>query len=329
MTPEVIIIHKVQRFSSGLPALAAFFLLLIFPAGAAEGARQGLELCSRVIIPALFPLAVVSGLLIRLGVLSRAGGFLAPLTKKLFGTETGGGAFLLGLTGGYPLGSLTVSELYASGRIDRREALHLISFCDNSGPAFIVSAVGVGVFGSVKTGFFLYAVHGLAAILTGIILSKKPTSNPGNLLIPPQPDLPFSSAFTQSVSAAALSAANICGFVVFFNVLTSLVESAGVLPALQEMLWVYLGLKPAFTKALAAGLLELGSALNAMSELTASAADLALTSFILGWGGLSVHAQSSGALNSAGLTATPRFFGKLLHGAISALLALLLAPVIL
>ena len=44
------------------------------------------------------------------------------------------------------------------------EAERLLAFCNNSGPAFILGVVGVGVFGSSRVGLLLYLAHAAASI---------------------------------------------------------------------------------------------------------------------------------------------------------------------
>ena len=44
----------------------------------------------------------------------------------------------------------------------------MLRFCVNAGPAFIISAVGAGMMGSVRMGAVLFAAHILASLLLGI-----------------------------------------------------------------------------------------------------------------------------------------------------------------
>ncbi|MFR0770562.1 MAG: hypothetical protein ACLSHO_14075 [Dysosmobacter sp.] len=71
--------------------------------------------------------------------------------------------------GGYPIGARTAAELYASGDLTRQEAERLLTFCNNSNPVFLISVLGVGVFGSVRAGLWLWLIHVCAALLTGLL----------------------------------------------------------------------------------------------------------------------------------------------------------------
>ena len=66
------------------------------------------------------------------------------------------------------------------------------------------------------------------------------------------------------------------------------------------------------------GALELSAGIGAMAGLPVSPSSLALSSFLLGWGGLCVHFQSLAVTAKAGLDLKGRRRGKLLHGVLSA-----------
>ena len=122
--------------------LAALGLLLARSAEAAQAVRDGLSLCAGSVIPALFPFLAVSGLLTALD--AGASPALGPLARLLGCSQAGARAFLLGLTGSYPVGARTVAQLYRRGGISRREAGRLLMFSNNCGPAFILGVAGLG-----------------------------------------------------------------------------------------------------------------------------------------------------------------------------------------
>ena len=150
-----------------------FAALLIFPKAAAEAVKAGLIMCAQMIIPSLFPFFIAANLLNELGASKLMSNALAPLGARLGISGHGVSAFIIGVTGGYPLGAAYIARLRAQGLVSRDDASRLIVFCNNSGPAFIIGAAGVGVFGSASAGFFLYAVHILAALIFGVIICPK------------------------------------------------------------------------------------------------------------------------------------------------------------
>ncbi|MBO7739128.1 MAG: sporulation protein, partial [Oscillospiraceae bacterium] len=127
--------------------------LVCFPAEAVEAASSGLKLCLDVIVPSLFPFFVISTLTVEMGLAEKMGRLIEPLMRKLFNVSGAcASAFVLGFVGGYPVGAKTAIALYERGECSRREAERLLSFCNNSGPAFILGVVGAGVFSDNRVG---------------------------------------------------------------------------------------------------------------------------------------------------------------------------------
>ena len=200
-------------------------VLLWFLADAARlrlEALKALTLCAGTVIPSLFPFMTVTALLVRLGfgqwLAPHTAGLMAPLFR-LPGCASS--ALLLGLVGGYPIGARTAAELYASGALTRAEAERLLTFCNNSNPVFLISVLGVGVFGSVRAGLWLWLLHIAAALLTGLLLRGHGTDRRS---VPPAisfqaPSL--SGAFVSAVRDSASGMLSVCAFVTLFYVLAA------------------------------------------------------------------------------------------------------------
>lgn len=277
--------------------VSVMVLLLWRSAVAAEAVRRGLTLCARSVIPALFPYFVVSGLFISLGFADGVGRRLEPLTRQLFGVGgAGASAFFLGLLGGYPVGGRTVGQLYRAGRLSKDEAERLLAFCNNAGPSFILGVVGVGCFGSLRTGIYLYLVHAFSAVLVGILFKKKaPVS--GQKVMYSATFEPI-AAFVRAVGEAAEGMVRLCGFVVFFLVILALITD---LTGLNHPVLL--------------GFVELTSGVTA---LEGSQGNLAWAAALLGWGGLSVHGQTAAVLSDTDLGLGRYFLGKILQAILSA-----------
>ena len=286
--------------------LAAVMALLLWrSAVAAEAVRRGLALCARSVIPALFPYFVVSGLFISLGLADGVGRRLEPLTRRLFGVGgAGASAFFLGLLGGYPVGGRTVGQLYRAGQLSRDEAEGLLAFCNNAGPSFILGIVGLGCFGSLRAGVFLYFIHAFSAVLVGILFKKKaPVTGQKvrySAVFEPVP------AFIRAVQEAAEGMLRLCGFVVFSFVILSLITD---LTGLSH---------PAIL-----GFVELTSGVTA---LKGTREDLVWAAALLGWGGLSVHGQTAAVLSGTDLRLGRYFAGKILQAIVSAVVAWGVSP---
>lgn len=311
---------RISRLLSIGTALLALVMLAAFSSPAIAGARRGLDTCASVIVPSLLPFFVLSSLLSALGGPALLGRRASKLMSKLFGVSGGGApAFLLGLSGGYPLGAAAVCDLYRRGDVEKGEAERLLGFCNNSGPAFILGAAGAGVFGSAKLGLLLYLSHALAALLLGAIQRGGKHRSPNVRPASPRAEIvPFSRALPDSVFAAVRACAVICGFVVFFSALTATLTALGILPGLSLFLSRLTGLEPSWTRGLITGILELGSGVSGLRGLPPSPVNLALCSFILGFGGLCVQCQTLALCSQAGLKCGRHTLSRVAHGLLSA-----------
>ena len=111
------------------------FFLLLHPAEALPAARDGLTLWLNVMIPALLPFLILTGILLKTGNIRKLLNPAAPLTKKLLGLSPAGTyVFLLGLLCGYPMGAKLAHDLYINQQISRREGEYLLSFSCNASP---------------------------------------------------------------------------------------------------------------------------------------------------------------------------------------------------
>lgn len=158
-------------------ALAA--MITLNPHISLTAAREALLLCGNVLIPSLLPFFICANILILTGAAVFFGRYLGFLMRPLFRVGGAGAlALITGMISGYPSGAAVTCKLYEAGAIDRDEAHRLLAFVNNSGPLFIMGAVGVGIYQSPKLGVILYISHIAAALFTGMVFSllrrKKP-----------------------------------------------------------------------------------------------------------------------------------------------------------
>ena len=320
--------ERVRDAMLGLALLCATLALMLYPQPAMEAARSGLRLCYNVIIPSLFPFFVLSSLVVELGLAGYLGRALEKVMRPLFNVSGAcASAFALGFIGGYPVGAKTAISLYEKGMCSRTEAERLLSFCNNSGPAFILGVVGAGVFGSSKVGLLLYLAHAAASVCVGILFRFYKAGGGGREGARPAPRFQaqrFTAAFTGSIKSSFLSTLNICAFVVFFTVVIQLLIRSGFLPGLAQALGTVLapfGLTPEWAQRLLTGALELSTGVTTLMGDGSLSGRLVAAAFMLGWAGISVHCQVLSFLGGSGLSAGTYLAGKLLHGGLSAPIA--------
>lgn len=291
----------------GLACLGLCAVLAWFLADAGEirlRAAEALALCARSVIPALFPFLVLSILLVSLGFGELVSPYLAGLMTPLFRLPgCASSALLLGLAGGYPIGAQTAARLYQEGSLTRGEAERLLGFCNNSNPVFLIGVLGEGVFGSPRTGVYLWLIHVLSALLTGFFF-RGDAGAPVRRRVPravPCQDTTFASAFVEGVRSACGNMISVCGFVIFFYVLASPLAGLG--------------------GPLGAGLVGLLELFSLTPLLTADRLGFVLASACAGWGGASILCQTAAVLDGSGLRLRNCVKGKILQGLLAGGLA--------
>ena len=131
-----------RRHFLTIPILIFFLCMLSFPQTVFAGASYGLLLWFRHVLPTLLPYMVLINILIRTPALHWICHITSPFLCPLLGTSYYGTfAVLTGFLCGYPMGAKTASDLLDAQKISRSEASYLLSFCNNTSPAFILSYV--------------------------------------------------------------------------------------------------------------------------------------------------------------------------------------------
>ncbi len=310
-----------QKLMIGLLFAAAAALLLCRPQAVATGVSRGLSVCTRIIIPTLYPFMLLAALLAG-SPLCRAPGRLADaVTRRLFGLPgCCGPAILIALVGGYPAGAVAISRLREQEQITRQQARQMSRFCVNGGPGFIIGTVGSGLLGSAQAGVLLFAAHAAVSVAVGIWLGHRargkaeraPRRAAG---VPPAAEHGGIAAAVGSTCGALLQ---LCGFVVLASAVLSLLDGSGIAPALARLT----GLSPQALRSATAALLEVSSGCIALSGSGALAPFW--LSLCIGFGGLSVHGQIAALLGGDGIPDRMFFLFRVFHGVASGGLALLL-----
>lgn len=269
----------------------------------------GLKLCAVSIIGSVFPFLILTDLIVSFSHFERIKP-LRLLFEKLFKINGYAlSAFLSGVLCGFPIGVKVSSDLYCRGTVSKDEFERLICFSNNTGPAFIISGIGVSMLGNLKTGVVLYFSMLISAILVGVLTGiGKEKSNLD--IYPENPDFDFVS----SIKNASLNTLNICAFITFFSVIS------GICAFLIKNTAVYLFLLP---------FIEIGNASKALSENTlfSPVLTLMLISFAVSFSGISVHAQAKAFIPKE-LRMVKYFLCKLLQGTFSAIITFFLYKVI-
>lgn len=278
-------------------------LMVVFPTTALYSARKGISLWATDVLPALLPFFICANFLQNIGVMKCLKSGIFP--------------FVMSVLSGYPMGAKIIGDLRRQNEISLDEGKRLMSFCNTSGPAFIVGAVGAGMLGSGLLGAVIACAHYIGAFLNGVVYSSILKYDNNNISIPPVlKEKSMQESFTEAILMSLKSLGIILAYIVLFMFLTDLLHMGGVLSITQS----------SEVKALIKGIIEMtvGCGAAAECEGTADAVKCILCSFIISWGGLSVMGQTMSMLSGSGISFKYIFVSKLTHGLFSAAIAFLI-----
>lgn len=275
-------------------------------------AALGLGLWYEKMVPVLLPFMILSGTLIRLGLVN---GLIRPV-KPLFGrifrlSEPGIYVILMGFLCGFPMGARTIADFRDREELSVTEGQYLLAFCNNLGPVYFLGFVLPLLQRSLVLPY-VFGMYGIP-LLYGIFLrysiyrnrlpentgSSGRTDNTAKLSESAGSDkfsvLSLPDALDDAITAAGRSILQLGGYMVFFNLLN-------LLPRLL--------LQGSF---LYAPLLEISGGLKLLGDRFPL-----YTLLLLPFGGLSCIAQTGSCIRNTGLSLRSYVLHKLVLTALTA-----------
>lgn len=289
---------KIQKKAvAGCIAASFMFLLIMETKTALEGAAEGIEICLKTVIPSLFPFFFLSGI-INSSLLGCSGKLLKPI-GRMCGIPSGAEPlFLLGMTGGYPVGAQAINAAYEAGSICKEDAQRMLGYCCNAGPAFIFGIAGA-LFEDKLAPWAIWAILIVSSVITGILLPEK---SKNICIISSQNNI-------RPLEQALKAMASVCGWVIIFRVLLAYLT--------RWCLWLF----PAEISVLITGALELTNGCIALYHTISPAFRFTALTAMLSFGGLCVGLQTVSVTGK--LSCKTYFLGKFLQTVISIPLAII------
>ena len=278
-------------------------LALLYSDEIANSVRSGLSICASVIIPSVFPFMVIADFL-HSSIDFSALNCFGNLFEKAFKINRSGLCpFILGILCGFPLGVKSSVELYSAGYISKDEAERLIGFTNNTGPAFLVSGIGLGLRNNITDGIILYLTMVLSSVIVGILFSMKSEK----YICSEKPPSKKTYSLTTSIKQAGSNTLTVCSFLTFFACFCGLLRKT---------------LGESYPYLVIISLLEVGSSTSILSKTSLLNPELSLilTSFAVSFSGLSVHMQALSFLSDTDLSTLKYFKMKLSQGLIASVI---------
>lgn len=196
--------------------LFILFLLLTQPSSTLTYASYGLTIWYKSMLPALFPMMIITGCMIKLNITTQFSALIHPIAKPLFHlSKNGTYALFTGFLCGFPMGAKVICDLYSREKISKKEANALLPICNNIGPIFMLS-YGLKQFSSYNLVFSLALFYAIPLLYAFFIFRKKSYSE---ITFYTEKKIPFSLALDESIAEGATGMLSLAGYLMFFNIL--------------------------------------------------------------------------------------------------------------
>lgn len=268
---------------------------------------DGTILFIKNLLPNIFLFFIISDILNNYNIIN----YLSPLGNifsKLFKvSKEGTYVFFMSMLSGFPGNSKFIKELLDNNRINEQDANKLLTFTHFSNPLFIISTIGINFLHDKKIGFIILTSHFLTNIIIGLLFRNIYKYENKTLLKKESISLPFITLLKNSISNTFNSIIIIYGIIIFFFILTTIIN---------------INLKlDYFHQTLLNGFIEMTNGLNMIKNLNFSIdIKASLMTFFISFGGFSIHMQVMSMLSNYKINYFIYFIARLLHASISSLL---------
>lgn len=290
-----------KKRAAAFPLIAAclgMLCLILDSRCAAEYARESLLLCLKTVIPGLFPMFVLSGMVVS-QLFGTKGSLLSGL-ERLLGLPSGSGSiFLLGAVGGFPVGAQCIAQSVGDRGLSKADGERLLGFCNNCGPAFLFGILG-SVFADPAMPLLVFLIQLESALVTAALWrgsSSRMEAAPG---------APMS--LSQAVSRAVRSMVSVCAWVILAGVVTGF---------LKRWLFPFL---PEPVPEIIAGPLELTGGVLGLASIESDGLRFILCCIFVCFGGVSVLLQIQSIAGEKGLSAALCLRQKAVQGLLGGVL---------
>lgn len=276
------------------------------------------------VFPSLFPMFVISNLLVAIGVPEFFGSIFNKIMYKLFNIKGEGSfVFFMSMITGFPSSAKYIKDLLDKNIIDDDEATQLLTFTFFSNPLFIINTIGIMFFNNIKIGYYILISHILGNIIIGLIVSKLfkkrkfTVINKKDSLRKLNYNINNTNIFKillNGIKSSLNTLVMIFGIITTFLVIGTIIDNN-----------IDISIK---NNALIKGIMEMTSGVKYVSLLNIKTSlKVMLTTFFISFGGLSIHTQIMNILSESKIKYGPFLLARIFHGIISSVIVLIISRI--
>lgn len=235
MIVQVMYMKEIMKKTAGAAGIATLLYAAWYCMRSSEevgiAVSEAAERCWGTVIPSLYAMMIVSGLIVRSGITGCLPQFFGRIGRLLWGMD---GevfpVFLFSMLAGYPVGTKMLCAMYSEGRIDKHRAELFCGVCFGAGPAFISGCIAGQLYGSAAAGRTIL----LSTVIADVILAFAVSFISGRSGAPREErSKPRISGgmLTDCVLSGGRAMADICLMIIAFAAAAAVLDGVGAVSA--------------------------------------------------------------------------------------------------
>ncbi len=279
-----------------------FIFIFIYSKDLKENILFVIHIWLNNLIPSLFPFIILSNLLINNGFIDILSYLIGPIIERIYHLPRKTSiAILFSMLTGFPTGSKITKELLINKEINNEDANILITFTNYASPIFVISVIGENLLKNKKIGIFIYIIHIISGLLTGMLFRRKESNFICNNSIKNNKDK-YVNIILKSIKDIFNLLFNILGIMIFFIIIITVLTKT---------------FKDSLLLNIIKGLLEITTGITYLSSLNINfRIKIAIISFLISFSGLSIHLQTKSIIEDSDIKYKNYLYSRIIHASL-------------
>ncbi|MBP1925486.1 sporulation integral membrane protein YlbJ [Sedimentibacter acidaminivorans] len=301
--------------------LLIIFAFILNPSIVSEGAFRGLAIWINNIVPYLFPMFILSNILLQYNFMYSLLERLSFFSKRILKSKFALIPYFISFISGYPSGAMIVNIMANNKKISVPEANYILTFTNNCSFQFIAAVVSYSMLGNFNLWVYIAIPHYLGAIILSFLFKHKENNLSKNIRFQNK-SAHFNEVFSSSVYKAIISILTVGGVIVIFSVFSQYVTTI----LLENRIFTSLNTNiKNIIFSLIVGSLEITNGCSIIaSSLLPLEIKLIIINFLISFSGMSIIFQTIAVTDDLNFNILDYIKSKFLLGIVSALICVLL-----
>lgn len=294
--------------------ITLIFLILINSYQIMESIRFSFSLCFNNLFPSLIPFMLLSNILINYNFINDLSDMLKNITTSFFKVSKNCSfAIVMSILSGTPSNGKYLKDLYDNKLIDNNDIQKSLNFCHFTNPIFIIGTIGYAFLNNKKLGLVILISHYTSSFIIGLFNKNDKSLKISNISIKSNKNN-FISILKNSINNTVDTLLLILGIITSCIIITTIINNIFNINDNYKFLF---------------GIIEITQGLKylSLSNLNINIKTI-ISSFLISFGGICIHAQVFSILNNKKIRYIPYFISRIIHGLLSSIITIFLIYII-